>query len=224
MALPVVIKGGKNYITLVLDSEIEFEELLKAIIEKFIESEKFFQSEPIALMFSGRILSDSEQCIILDAIDEYTTIHVTNIIDYSSYSAKAAEYLLEEQNPSDEEPLTNDECLFFERNITSGEKIEADQTIIVKGNVELGAIIKTTKNIIVLGSLQGQAVAGWNEEDSHAYIMALDFSPENFRIGKVLGMSLKKHKCKSSLKNRVAKKAQKALIRDGIIQIEQIFK
>lgn len=224
MALPVVIKGGKNYITLVLDSEMEFADLLKHIIEKFVESEKFFQSEPIAIMFSGRILSDSEQCIILDAIAEYTTIHVTNILDYSDYSSKAAEFLLEEQNPVEEVDISNDECLYFERNIVSGEKIEADKTVIIKGNVEIGAIVKTTKNIIVLGSLLGQAVAGLHEEDSHAYIIALDFEPENFRIGKSLGMSLKKRKYKTSLKNRVAKKAQRAYISDGIIQIEQLFK
>ena len=32
MALPVVLKSGKNYITLVLDSEIDFAELLQLVV------------------------------------------------------------------------------------------------------------------------------------------------------------------------------------------------
>ena len=42
MALPVVMKSGKNYMTLVLDDEMEFPELLQHIVTKFVESEKFF--------------------------------------------------------------------------------------------------------------------------------------------------------------------------------------
>ena len=34
MALPVVLKSGKNYISLVLDKEMEFSELLSHIINK----------------------------------------------------------------------------------------------------------------------------------------------------------------------------------------------
>ena len=74
MALPVVLKSGKNYITLVLDSEIDFAELLQLVVNKFLESEKFFQGESFALMFDGRVLSDREKLIILDAIDEYTSV------------------------------------------------------------------------------------------------------------------------------------------------------
>ena len=37
MALPVVLKSGKNYVSVVLDDELPFEELLVSIINKFRE-------------------------------------------------------------------------------------------------------------------------------------------------------------------------------------------
>ena len=51
MALPVVLKSGKNYLTVVLDDTISFEELLSCIVNKFRESEKFFKDEHFAIMF-----------------------------------------------------------------------------------------------------------------------------------------------------------------------------
>ena len=224
MALPVVIKGGRNYITLVLDKDMDFAELLNHIVQKFIESEKFFQDAQIALMFSGRRLSHSEECIILDAIAEYTTIHITNILDYEEFTNQAAILLQEQEDKLSTEADLTDDCVFYERSIKAGERIEADKTIIVKGNVEIGAILKTKENIIVLGSLLGQAIAGIGKEECKNYILALDFEPENFRIGTTIGMSLKKKRNKTSWKNKIAKKAQKAYICDGVIQIEQLFK
>lgn len=225
MALPVVIKGGKNYITLVLDSDMEFSSLLQKIVEKFIESQKFFKDEPIAIMFEGRSLSDSEQCIILDAIAEFTTVNITNILDYSEFTNAAATLLqkaIDETNKEIDE-IDSTECLFISHGISSGERIESDNTIIIQGDVEVGAIVRSSKDIIVLGSLYGQAIAGIHDNEE-ASIMALDFEPENFRIGSTLGASLKKRKYKTSLKNKVAKKAQKAFIKDGVIHIEQLFK
>ena len=222
MALPVVIKGGRNYITLVLDKEMDFSELLKKIVEKFLESEKIFKDEPIAIMFDGRHLSSSEECIILDAIAEFTTVRISNIIDYGEFTNRAA-VLLQQSVEECEYPEGTSNCTLIQRNIKSGEKIDSDKTIIIEGNVESGAMVRSSSSIIVLGSLWGQAIAG-KDNDLSSYILALDFEPENFRIGQTLGASLKKRKYKSSLKNKVARKAQKAFISDGVIQIEQIFK
>ena len=94
MALPVVLKSGKNYLTVVLDDTISFEELLSCIVNKFRESEKFFKDEHFAIMFEGRQLSDREKNIILDAIDEYTTIHITHLIENDQVKQFATEKAL----------------------------------------------------------------------------------------------------------------------------------
>ena len=44
MAQTVMIKSNKYGINLILDPDIAFADLLKAVIEKFKESEKFFKN------------------------------------------------------------------------------------------------------------------------------------------------------------------------------------
>ena len=71
---PVIIKSTKNGINLVLDPELSFDELLKAIKEKFRESEKFFKNAKISISFEGRELSENEQFEIIEAIQANSSI------------------------------------------------------------------------------------------------------------------------------------------------------
>ena len=57
MSQPVVIKGNKHGIIVVLDAEAEFKDLKVQIEEKFKASAKFFGSADMALGFEGRVLS-----------------------------------------------------------------------------------------------------------------------------------------------------------------------
>ena len=220
MALPVVLKSGKNYITLVLDSEIDFADLLQLILNKFIESEKFFHNESFALMFDGRELSDREKLIILDLIDEYTSINITRIIENDvckEYAVERVAYM-EENNIKDEIiDFSKDNCLFIERDVVAGEKINAANSIVVAGNVYSGAILKAGNNIIVLGLLEGQAIAGNKASTDEAYIMAYDFCPENYRIGRVLGKPLKRKRKGFNFHRKTNAKVAKLI--DGEIQI-----
>ncbi len=223
MALPVVLKSGKNYITLVLDSELDFAELLQNIVAKFVESQKFFGNESFALMFDGRVLSDREKLIILDAIDEYTSVKITRIIEndvFREYAAEKQAYI--EENNIDEESIdiSKDNCLFFERDIHEGEKINAVNDIVVIGNVYSGAILKAGNSIIIFGMLEGQAIAGNNDKNRDAYIMARNFQPENFRIGRYLGKPIKGNNKGFNVHRKII--AKKAMVIDGEIKIKNI--
>ena len=73
MAQTVMIKSNRYGINLILDPDIAFADLLKAIIEKFKESEKFFKNSKLGISFEGRRLSDEEEQKIIDAINELAT-------------------------------------------------------------------------------------------------------------------------------------------------------
>ncbi len=186
MSLPVVLKSGKNYMTVVLDDSMEFGELLSHIVNKFKEAERFFGSESIAITIEGRDLSDRESNIIMDAIEEYTTIHVTHLIENNVIKEALAE-----KKSYEEEHLINNKkennCLFINRDVTVREKIFGSGDIVINGNVSEGAIVKAGGSIIVLGSLLGQALAGNDPSAIEPFIRANDFWPENFRIGSILG-------------------------------------
>ena len=67
---PVIIKGNKYGIVVVLDDLMKFDELKEKIAEKFRDSSKFFSKAQMAVSFEGRKLSNEEQREILDIIAE----------------------------------------------------------------------------------------------------------------------------------------------------------
>ena len=81
MSQPVIIKSNKYGINLILDSDVPFQELLRYIADKFLESEKFFKNARMAISFEGRQLSETEEYQILDTIAQKTSIHIACIID-----------------------------------------------------------------------------------------------------------------------------------------------
>ena len=186
MALPVVLKNGKNYITATLGGEMPFEKLLVCIVNKFREAENFFGTEPFAIMLDGRELSEREKNIILDAIDEYTNIHITHLIENDTLKESIAEMKFYDDMHILENIKENN-CLFINRDVGMKEKIFAPGNLVILGDVAAGAIVKAGENIIVVGSLKGQALAGNDPKIDSAFIMANDFRPENYRIGSVLG-------------------------------------
>jgi septum site-determining protein MinC len=54
MEQPVVIKSNKYGLTVILDTQPDFETLKKAVAEKFAESKKFFKGAELAIAFDGR--------------------------------------------------------------------------------------------------------------------------------------------------------------------------
>ncbi len=81
MSQAVVIKSNKYGINLVLDKTMPFRELLVAIKEKFLESEKFFKDAKMAISFEGRELTQEEEYQIIETITENTSISIICIVD-----------------------------------------------------------------------------------------------------------------------------------------------
>ena len=61
----VIIKGSNSGITVFLDSEMAFEDLLESVSEKFKSASKFFNNANMAISFDGRDLSAEEEKRIL---------------------------------------------------------------------------------------------------------------------------------------------------------------
>lgn len=227
MAVPVVIKSGRKYMTLVLDSDMEFVALVQEIIAKFKANEKFFGTDPIALCFEGRKLSDREKLQIMDAINEFTSINASVLVEDDRLREFAAnEALMKKLYPEEYKSLSDDypECTFIRRDVEPGEKIVSEKTIVVCGTVRRGSIVTSHRDVIVLGALLGQAFAG-SEGDLSATISATVFAPENFRIGELLGELPKKNQ---KLIQSYSRKGHKcapeiAFAQEGEITIEPLL-
>lgn len=82
MTNPVMIKGNKLGVTLVLDSELPYPKLCDRIRMKFKESAKFFEnSSQMAITFEGRELSNEEQAHIIEIINDACNLNISYILE-----------------------------------------------------------------------------------------------------------------------------------------------
>ena len=76
----VIIKSFQNGISVYLNEDIPFPELLEEVIFKFRESRNFFKNAKMAISLEGRSLSDEEDRIILNAICDNSDLHIVCLV------------------------------------------------------------------------------------------------------------------------------------------------
>lgn len=210
---PVIIKGNKYGIVVVLDAFMKFDELKEKIAEKFRDSSKFFSKAQMAISFEGRTLSNEEQRTILDIIAEETELHVVCVVENDPQKEEVFKKALDEKLME----LSNTTGQFYKGNLRSGQVLESETSIIVIGDVNPGARIVSKGNIIVLGSLKGTVFAGATG-NTNSFVVALDMNPVQIRIADTIARSPDK-----PIKD--AKKETKiAFLEDGNIYIETLNK
>ena len=229
MAQTVMIKSNKYGINLILDPNIAFVDLLKAVIEKFKESEKFFKNSKLGISFEGRRLSGEEEQKIIDAITENTSIEILCVVDNSEESAEKMKAQIDAYSEAIEREYAkamNSQGEFYRGTLRSGQVLESDASITILGDVNPGARVTSGGNIVVLGSLKGNAQAGIYG-DTSCFILALEMEPIQIQIGNLLAKSPDKEKKKRRIAIREKKDSnelQIAVARDGNIYIEPVSK
>ena len=229
MAQTVMIKSNKYGINLILDPNIAFVDLLKAIIEKFEESEKFFKNSKLGISFEGRRLSNEEEQKIIDAITEHTSIEILCVVDNSEESAQKMKAQIDAYNEAMEREYAkamSSSGEFYRGTLRSGQILESDASITILGDVNPGARVTSGGNIVVLGALKGNAQAGIYG-DTSCFILALEMDPIQIQIGNLLAKSPDKEKKKRRTAIKEKKESnelQIAVARDGNIYIEPVSK
>ena len=215
MKNPVIIKSYKNGLSVYLNEEMGFEELLAALGEKFRESERFFGDMKVAVSFEGRVLTQEQENRMVDAISQNSRLHVICVVgkddgkeDRFSQTVAAFERFFPRGEVSGK---------FYRGNLTNGQILETEGSIVIIGSVESGCTVMATKDIIVLGSLCGSAFAGSDGEPGH-FVAALEMTPSKLKIGDF------KYKAKEKSRWFKAKKGQPqiALCKDGKIQMQAL--
>lgn len=207
---PVVIKGNKSGIRLVLDDELPFEDLLKAVEEKFESSRDFLGDAQVALSFEGRELSEEEEAILLQCISEYSKLDVVCVVDNDKEREEYFTRSLDEKLRQ----LNSNTGHFFKGNLRSGQVMEFETSIVILGDVNAGAQVVSTGNVVILGTLNGNVYAGASGKDD-AFVVALKMNPVQIRIGDVIARS-------SDEKAEIPNEPQIAYLEDGNIYIDTL--
>ena len=176
----VTIKSSHSGIELRLNANLPFPDLLKAVEEKFRQSADFFKNAKMAVSFSGRTLSISEEEQLIQVITQTTNLEIICIIDHDERKEliykRAVAQCLSEREKSDGQ--------FYHGTLKRRQLLESESSIVILGDVEFGAKVVAKGNIIILGTLYGSVHAG-AAGDRNAFIIALSMQPQRLVIGDI---------------------------------------
>lgn len=214
----VIIKSFPNGLSIFLDSELPFSQLLEEIAVKFSESANFFKDASMVLSFEGRVLSDQEERQIVDVISANSRLKIVCIMGKDEETER--NFVKALQQLSFHQEVMENAGQFYKGTLKDGQILETENSIIVLGDVYPGACIISSKDIVVLGGLYGQAYAGGNGEEGH-FVVALEMSPEKLKIGDFKYKTSEKQS-KWSIKPKIQPKI--AYVNDARVKIEPITK
>lgn len=181
---PVIIKGNKSGIRIILDADLSFEDLLPEVAKKFSDSADFLGDANVAVSLEGRKLTEEEEAILLQCISDHSRLNVVCLVDTDK---KQEEYFTQTLNERLMQLSTNT-GQFFKGNLRSGQVMEFETSIVILGDVNAGAQVVSTGNVIILGALNGTVYAGASGRDN-CFVVALKMNPVQIRIGDVIARS-----------------------------------
>ena len=195
----VLIKSFPSGISIYLDEEAPFDEIIQEVSHKFACSKAFFGDARMALSIEGRSLSIEEEKEILDIIHRETELTIVCLIG--------------------KQEETEQQFIKALAEITTNQILETERSIVVLGDVYPGSTIISAKDIVILGGLYGEAYAGGDGLEGH-YVFALEMAPEKLKIGDF------KYRPKTNPKWGIKPKVQPkiAFVKNKSIQIEGLTK
>lgn len=173
----VIIKSSKYGLTVHLDENVSYEELLDGIYQKFKDAEKFFRDAKMSITFEGRPLTKVQELQIINLISDAAHIHIVCIIDSNSKNEQIHKRIVDQSLGE----IKEHDGQFYKGTLRRKQVLESDSSIVIIGDVESGATVAAKGNVIVIGGIFGTAHAGASG-NKDAYIAALSMNPEHLRI------------------------------------------
>lgn len=213
----VMIKSYQNGISLILDDQCPFENLVQEIAFKFSQSKNFFGNARMALSMDGRVLTGAEEVEILNTIRENCDVNIVCVVGKDEETGQNFIRALDEID----QRLAGGEGSgqFYRGTLKNNQILETEKSIVILGDVYPGCTVISARDIIILGGLYGEAYAGANGSQQH-YIVALEMEPEKLKIGDFKYKS--NGKTKWGLKPKVQPKI--AYIKNGKIVMDPLTK
>lgn len=176
----VVVKSYQNGISLHMDENAAFEEILEELAEKFKSARSFFKDVKVALSIEGRILTVEQEKQVIQVISENSDVQIICLIGKNEETNKKFVKALKRTEFEKEE----NNGKFHRGNLKEGQVLETESSLFLLGDVEKGAAVIAAKDIIIIGNLYGEAYAGANGEENH-FVLALKMEPQKCKIGDV---------------------------------------
>ena len=155
---PVIIKGNKMGIRLIIAPEATLELIIQELTKKLQTTKQYYHNiRFISVTFEGKILTEDEIETILDTLRDIGL----------NIQRKCSE-TIQSEKPNNSQP--DKDGLFYIGCLKSGQSINAAESIVIVGDIEQGASVYSEGNIIIIGELKGYAEAGYKgRKDAFVY-------------------------------------------------------
>ena len=204
MAEKVKIKSFPNGITLELNQDAEFDEVLSEIAAKFSSGKNFFGNVSVALSIKGREVTDQEENCIIEAITANSDVNIICIVEHDDETEKTFIKALQQV---EKQFSPEDDCSLYRGTLKDND-------------VNPGCVVSVTGSIIVIGGLYGEAHAGRDGMEG-VYVIALEMEPEKLKIGDFKYRS-KDKRSKWGIRPKIQPKI--AYEKDGRVVLDNITK
>ncbi len=176
----VTIRSSRYGLDIELDPGAEFDALLEILIGKFRSSSRFFKDAKMALSFSGRTLTRTEEDKILQVISENTQIDILCVVEQNDKNEPMYRSIVEQTLTN----IAKRDGQFYRGTLGKREILESESSIVILGDVEPGARVIAKGNVVIVGSLYGTVHAG-AAGDRDAFVVALSMQPKQLCIGDI---------------------------------------
>lgn len=178
---PVLFKGNKHGVSIHLDEQADFSDILADLRNKLAPARQFFGGAMVRLHIGHRPLGPQERAVLEQTVQEFGLVMNDQVPENDVPSP--APVVRPPVQPVDrrEDGDIGERTVLVRRTLRSGQKLDYDGNIVILGDVNPGAEVVCKGDIVVLGALRGvaHAGAGGNPE---AVVMAFRLEPTQLRI------------------------------------------
>lgn len=147
----ITIKGTKQGLTIFLDDQCDFTELMKGLEEKISNEQQLVNDGPkvsVKVNAGYRYIKEEQEREISKVLSKTATIEMKELESYVMTKEEA-------KRVREEASITS-----FSSIVRSGQVLRAKGDIILLGDINPGGTVEATGDIYVLGALKGIARAG----------------------------------------------------------------
>ena len=173
----VIIKSCAYGLTILLDADLPFDQLLGDVADKFREAARFFRNAQMAVSFKGRRLTSEEEKALVEVITENTRIQIVCLVDESKESSD----YFREAIVKTMESAGSERADIFRGTLGAGDNLESENSVLILGDVRPGASVTSNGSIIILGRCMGKVSAGFSG-DQEAFVAGVLLKPSYLRI------------------------------------------
>jgi septum site-determining protein MinC len=202
----VTIKGTKNGLGLHLYDNCSYEDLLRELELKLIESSKVHENSPdihVNVELGNRYVTDRQKEEIVNLIQLRRNLSVHSI-NSNILTKKEAEKRISES-----------EVITVSSIVRSGQIVEVPGDLLLIGDVNPGGTVIAGGNIFIMGNLKGIAHAGYNGNED-AVVAASVMRPTQLRISSLINRSPDYYPEKEK------REMECAYVKDSVIMIDRL--